>query len=82
MLIAVNGTSSSSSQIREDLSACVADLGISRIVGPRMTKAMGTPRYMVLLASAAPFFCAHVPHGLTCRVVRSCRVFVLSRHRK
>lgn len=32
--------------IREDLSACVADLGISRIVGPRMTKAMGTPRYM------------------------------------
>jgi serine/threonine protein kinase len=32
--------------LRNDFSACIADLGISRLVGPKMTKAMGTPRYM------------------------------------
>lgn len=28
------------------MSACIADFGISRLAGPEMTKAMGTPRYM------------------------------------
>eukprot|EP01090_Pellita_catalonica_P018148 TRINITY_DN5740_c0_g1_i1.p1 TRINITY_DN5740_c0_g1~~TRINITY_DN5740_c0_g1_i1.p1 ORF type:complete len:304 (-),score=36.06 TRINITY_DN5740_c0_g1_i1:36-947(-) len=32
--------------VRDDSSLCIADFGISRLVGKDMTRAMGTPRYM------------------------------------
>ncbi|KAL6041774.1 serine/threonine-protein kinase STY17 [Balamuthia mandrillaris] len=44
--------------VRRDMSACIADLGISRVMGPKMTKALGTPRYM------APEVITGKPYGM------------------
>ena len=44
----------------------MADLGISRIVGPRMTKAMGTPRYMVIFCWPTPSLSLSLSFFVSC----------------